>query len=217
MACMVAPRGMGAARAGPYQGRGGALGSGSGASERLRRGGAVGSVSAGSGCAVWRGSGNATVCGTGPHRGARLESEEALAVPGGRRVVAPGTGGGGGGSPPPPTDRPRRGAATAAVGGTGRVTVPGGAGPGGPLRHGRGGRGDRVPGTGGWPLGEGGVWVWSARVLPSHAPVLLVHGGLWPGGIGWWAVVVVGGVLVVVVAGALVVVVVVVVGTVVRP
>ena len=36
---------------------------------------------------------------------------------------------------------------------------------------------------GGRPLVVGGVVGWSARwvVLPSHALVLLVHGGLWPG------------------------------------
>ena len=49
-------------------------------------------------------------------------------------------------------------------------------------------------------------------MLPSHTLVLLVHGGLWPDGVGWWAVVVVGLVLVVVVVGALVVVALVVVG-----
>ena len=38
-------------------------------------------------------------------------------------------------SPPPSLDTPGRGAAVAAAGGTGRVTVPGGVGPGGPLRH----------------------------------------------------------------------------------
>ena len=124
---------------------------------------------------------------------------------------------GGGGSPPPSIDPPRRGAAAAAVGGTGRVTAPGGVGPGGPLRRGRGGRGDTVPGTGGgWPLVVGGVRGWSARWLPSHTLVLLVHGGLWPGGVGWWAVVVVGVVLVVVVVGPLVVVALVVVGMVLR-
>ena len=31
---------------------------------------------------------------------------------------------------------------------------------------------------GGWPLVVGGVWGWSARLLPSHTLVLLVHGGL---------------------------------------
>ena len=98
-------------------------------------------------------------------------------------------------------DPPRRGAAAAAAAcGTGRVTVPGGVGPGCPSLHGRGGRGDTVPGTGGgWPLVVGKVWQWSARLLPSHTLVLLVHGGWWPGGVGWWAVVVVGLVLVVVV------------------
>ena len=61
---------------------------------------------------------------------------------------------------------------------------------------------------GGWPLVVGGEWGWSARgvVLPSHALVLLVHGELWPGGVGWWAVVVVVLVVVVVVEGELVVV-----------
>ena len=82
------------------------------------------------------------------------------------------------------------------------MTVPAGVGPGGPLRHGHGARGDTVPGTGG--VAPGGrwqceVWGWSARLLPSHTLVLLVHRGWWPGGVGWWAVVVVGVVLVVVV------------------
>ena len=62
------------------------------------------------------------------------------------------------------------------------------------------------PVRGGWPLVVGGVKGWSARLLPSHTLVLLLHGGLWPGGVGWWAVVVVGVVLVVVVVGPLVVV-----------
>ena len=65
---------------------------------------------------------------------------------------------------------------------------------------------------GGWPLVVGGVWGWSARWLPSHTLVLLVHGGLWSGAVGWWAVVVVGLVLVVVVGGPLVVLALVVVG-----
>ena len=63
-----------------------------------------------------------------------------------------------------------------------------------------------------WPLVVGGVWGWSAWWLPCHTLVLLVHGGLWPGGVGWWAVVVVGPVLVVVVVGPLLVVALVVVG-----
>ena len=62
----------------------------------------------------------------------------------------------------------------------------------------------------------GGVCGWSARWLPSHSLVLFVHGGLWPGGVGWWAVVVAGVVLVVVVVGPLVVVALVVVGLVLR-
>ena len=69
---------------------------------------------------------------------------------------------------------------------------------------------------GGWPLVVSGVCGWSARWLPSHSLVLFVHGGLWPGGVGWWAVVVVGVVLLVVVLGPLVVVVLVVVGLVLR-
>ena len=54
---------------------------------------------------------------------------------------------------------------------------------------------------GGRPLVVGGVVGWSARwvVLPSNALMLLVHGGLRPGGEGWWAVVVV--VVVVVMVG----------------
>ena len=68
----------------------------------------------------------------------------------------------------------------------------------------------------GWPLVVGGVLGWSARWLPSHTLVLLVHGRLWPGGVGWCAVVLVGVVLVVVVVGPLVVVALVVVGMVLR-
>ena len=59
---------------------------------------------------------------------------------------------------------------------------------------------------GGRSLVVGGVVGFSAWwvVLPSHALLLLLHGGLWPGWIGWWAViVVVVVVLVVVVVGAL--------------
>ena len=63
---------------------------------------------------------------------------------------------------------------------------------------------------GGWVCGRG------VRRLPSRPLVLLVYGGLWPGGVGRWAVVVVGVVLVVVVVGPLVVVVCVVVGLVFR-
>ena len=63
---------------------------------------------------------------------------------------------------------------------------------------------------GGWVCGRG------VRRLPSRPLVLLVYGGLWPGGVGRWAVVVVGVVLVVVVVGPLVVVVCVVVGLVLR-
>ena len=63
---------------------------------------------------------------------------------------------------------------------------------------------------GGWACGRG------VRRLPSRLLVLLVYGGLWPGGVGRWALVVVGVVLVVVVVGPLVVVVCVVVGLVLR-
>ena len=107
--------------------------------------------------------------------------------------------GGGGEGFPPTMDLPRRGAA-AAAGGMGRLTVSGGPGPEGPLRHGRGGWVHTVPGTGGgWPLVVGEVWGWSARLLPSHKLVLLVLGGWWPGGVRCRAVVVVGVVLVLVV------------------
>ena len=57
---------------------------------------------------------------------------------------------------------------------------------------------------------------WSAWWLPSHLLVLFVHGGLWPGGVGWWALVDVGVVLVVVVVGPLEVVALIVVGLVLR-
>ena len=53
-------------------------------------------------------------------------------------------------------------------------------------------------------------------MLPPHALVLLVHGGLWSGGVGWWAEVVVGVVLVVVIVGLFAVVALVVVGMVLR-
>ena len=60
--------------------------------------------------------------------------------------------------------------------------------------------------VGGGPLAVGGVVGWSTRwvVLPSHALVLFVHGGLRPAGVGWWAAVVVLVVVVVVVVWALV-------------
>ena len=121
-----------------------------------------------------------------------------------------------GGDSPPSIDPARRVAAAAVAGGTGRVTVPGGVVPGGPLRHGPGCRGDTVPGTGGRSLVVGGVWEFSAWLLQSHALVLLVHGGLWSAVVGWLAVVVLGVVLVVVVVGPLVVVALVVVGVVLR-
>ena len=85
-------RGSGGSRA--LGGCGGALGSGSGASERVRRSGAVGSVSAWGGCAVWRESGSAAVCGAGPRRGSSRASNKVLGGPGGPCVVPPGTGGG---------------------------------------------------------------------------------------------------------------------------
>ena len=126
--------------------------------------------------------------------------------------------GGGEGGSPSSMDPPRRGVVAAAAGGMGRVTVLGGVGPGGPLRRGRGGRVDTVPGTGG-SAGTGGVAPggrWGKRVERSVAAIPFAGAGLWPSGVGWWAVVVVGVVLVVVVVGPLVVVVLVVVGLVLR-
>ena len=89
-------------------------------------------------------------------------------------------------------------------------------GPGGPFGVDLVAGGIRFLVRGGWPLVVGGIWGWSARLLPSHKLVLLVHGGLWPGGVGWCAVVVVGVVLVVVVVGPSVMVALVVVGMVLR-
>ena len=84
-------------------------------------------------------------------------------------MVPPGSGGGGGGgSPPPSMDPLRRGAMAAAAGGTGRVTVPGGVAPGRPLRRGRGGRGDTVPGTGGVP--PDGGWCMGLERLVAAIP-----------------------------------------------
>ena len=91
-----------------------------------------------------------------------------------------------------------------------------GLGPGGPFGMDVVGGGIRFLVRGGWPLVVGGVWGWSARLLQSHALVLLVQGGLWPGGVGWWAVVVVGVVLLVMMVEPLVVVALVVVGMVLR-
>ena len=92
-------------------------------------------------------------------RALSLESDQSGGIGrswGASRGAAWYSGGGGGGSHPPSIDPPRRGALAVAAGGTGRVTVPGGVGPGGPLRRGRGGRGDTVPGTGG--LAPDGSW-----------------------------------------------------------
>ena len=183
---------------GALGGCGGDSARGSSGSERLRRGGAVGSVRAGGGRAA--GGGGA---GAPPFAGPGLVAGRVGPVRrrrrglGGPRVVQPGTGGGG---PPPSLDLPRRGAALVAAGGTGRVAVPGRGGPRGPFWPGRGGLADTVLFFEGRPLVVGGVVGWSARwvVLPSHALVLLVHGGLRTGGVGLSAVVVV--VVVVVVA-----------------
>ena len=169
--------GSGSGGSGAQGGRGGALGGRSGASEWLRGGGGVGSVSARGGCAARGGSGTAAGCGTVPRRSS-WASKEVSEGPGGPRRGAAWYWGGG--SPPPSLDPPRRGAAAAAAGGTGPVTVPGGVGPGGALWRGQGDRGDAVPGTGGRPLVVGGVWGWCTRWLPSHTLMLLVHGGLWP-------------------------------------
>ena len=91
-----------------------------------------------------------------------------------------------------------------------------GLGPGGPLCVDVVAGGIRWLVRGRWPLVVGGVCGWSARWLPSHTLVLFVHGGLYPGGVGWWVVVVVGVVFVVVVVGPLVVVPLVLVGWVLR-
>ena len=80
-------------RHGTLGGRGGTTWSGSGTSEQLRRGGAVGSVRAGSGCAARGGSMSPAVCGTRPRRGASGASLESSAGPGGPCMVPPGTGG----------------------------------------------------------------------------------------------------------------------------
>ena len=87
-------RGSGSGGSGVPGGRGGTLGSRSGASGWLRRGGGLGSVGVGGECAVLGGSGSAAVCRTGPHRSSRASQEDS-AGPGGPRVVPPGTGGGG--------------------------------------------------------------------------------------------------------------------------
>ena len=91
-----------------------------------------------------------------------------------------------------------------------------GLGPGGPFGVDVVAGGIQFLVRGGWSLVIGGVWGWSARLLPYHALVLLVQGGLWSGGVGWRAVVVVGVVLVVVAVGPLKVVPLVVVGMVLR-
>ena len=150
------------------------------------------------------GSGSTAFCGTGPCRRANRASQEASLGPGGPRVVPSGTGGVGG--PPPSVDLPRRGVAAVAAGGSGRVVVSGGGGAGGSFSV------DVVAGRirflvwGGRSLLVGGVLGWSAWwvVLPSHALVLLVHGRLLRGEVGWWAVVAVVVVVVVVSVGALV-------------
>ena len=81
-----------------------------------------------------------------------------------------------------------------------------GLGPGGPFGVDVVAGGIRFLVRSSWPLVVGGLWGWSARLLPSHALVVLVHRGFWPCGVGWWTVVVVGVVLVVVLVGPLVVV-----------
>ena len=163
-------------------------------------------------CRAGGGSGSAAVCGTGPPRSSPA-SREVSAGPGGLRVVLPGTGGGGS---RPSMDPPRRGAVAAAAGGMGRVTVPGGVGPGGPPWRRLWGRRDTVPGTGGVALG--GSWGMGVERLVAairYAGTARARGVLARWG-RWWAVVVVGVVLVVVVVGPLVVVALVVVGMVLR-
>ena len=99
-------------------------------------------------------------------------SPEASAGPGGPHVVPPATRGRRGG-PLSSMDPPRRGVVAAAAGGMCRVTVLGGVGPGGPLRRGRGGRGETVPGKGG-VAGTGGLAPggrWGMRVECSVAAI----------------------------------------------
>ena len=187
-------------------GSGGESGSRRCASEQWRCGGALWSVSAGGGGMrrVREGAGAPPLAGPGLIAGQVPPVRRRRRVLGSLAwcclVV------GGGGSPQPSIDLLRRGAAAAVAGGTCQVTVPDEAVPGGPLRCGLCGPADTVLGMGGWPLVVGGVLGRSARrvVLPSHALVLLVHGGLSAGWVGWWSVVVVVVVVVMVVLGALV-------------
>ena len=65
-------------------------------------------------------------------------------------------------------DLPRKGVLAAAAGGTGRETVPGGVGSGGPLWRGRGGWGHAVPGTGG--VAPGGRWGIGVERLVAAIP-----------------------------------------------
>ena len=198
-------RGSGSGGSGVLGGHGGASESGSGAGERLRRGGAVGSVRAGSGCTGGGGGGAPPLAGPGLVAGRVGPVRRRRRVLGGlaRCRLALGMGG----EVPHPSWICRVG-----VRRRWRLVVQVewlslvGVGPGGPFGV------DVVAGRipflvwGGRPLVVGGAVGWSARwvVLPSHALVLLVHGGLPPDGVGWWAVVVVVVVVVVVLVWALV-------------
>ena len=186
-------RGSRSSRSGALKGCGTASVSASGASEQLRRGGAERSVRAGGGCGAWWGSRSAAVCGIRP--GSRGASRGAAwYFRGGREV-------------PPPSwicrvALRRRWRLVVRVKWLSRLGV-GLEGPFG-VDVVAGGNGSWK--GGGAALVVGGVLGWTARwvVLPSHALVLLVHGGLRPGGVGWCAVVVVVVVVMLVVVWALV-------------
>ena len=149
-------RGSGSDGSGVSGSSGGTWGSGSGARGWLRRGGSVGALGE---CAVRGGERERRRL---RDRASSLESGQSGGV-GGHWGALRGAAWywGGGEGPPSSMDPPRRGVVAAAAGGMGRVTVLGGVGPGGPLRRGRGGRGDRdtVAGTGGGLVrGGGGPW-----------------------------------------------------------
>ena len=88
VARVVVPWGSGSGRSGAPGGCGGALGNGSGASWWLRRGGGVGSVGDGGGCAVRGGSKSAGVCGTRPRPSSWGSHEVSAGLEGASRGAA---------------------------------------------------------------------------------------------------------------------------------